>query len=97
MAYPSAVSEEIQKEFVTQYPVDGIRDPVVKRMIKMFKGSNFSEVLGNDLKPKASPHRSRLTIRVECVINTDVPLSNEERTIIQKESGETPPSENIVR
>jgi len=56
----SAVSEEIQKEFVTQYPVDGIRDPVVKRMIKMFKGNNFSEVLGNDLKPKASPHRGHV-------------------------------------
>jgi len=60
LAYP-AVPDEFQEEFVAQHFVEGIRDPKVKKMLKMFKGSNSSELLVraleveaacNDLKPK---------------------------------------------
>jgi len=44
LAYP-AVPDEIQEEFVAQYFVEGIRDPDVKKMLKMFKGSNSGELL----------------------------------------------------
>jgi len=40
LGYP-AVPEEIQEEFVTQYFVEGIRDPQVKKMLKMKKSSEL--------------------------------------------------------
>jgi len=60
LAYP-AVPDEIQEELVAQYFVEGIGDPEVKKMLKIFKGSNSSELLvraleveaaWNDLKPE---------------------------------------------
>jgi len=40
-----AVPDEIQEEFVAQYFVEGIRDPEVKKMLKIFKGSNSSKLM----------------------------------------------------